>query len=105
MKCQTDGQYTWRLVAGDDSTRTFEYQDSEGDPINLSGYTAECLVDVGTVTAELDATIDALAGMVTVTLGSDLTTTFRGNGEYRVKLTSGGGLVNTLVYGDLVVKQ
>jgi hypothetical protein len=104
MTCKTDGEYTWRIVAGDDSTRVFEYLDSDEAPINLTGYTAVCLVDVGPVTASVSGSIEALTGKVTVTLEAALTETFRGNGEFRLKLTSGGGQVNTLVYGPLVVK-
>lgn len=105
MTCKDDQQYTWRLVAGDDSTRVFEYRQSDDTAVDLTGYTALCLVDVGPVAQSVAGTIDALAGKVTITLGTALTSTFRGNGDYRVRLTSGGGQVSTLVYGDLVVKQ
>lgn len=105
MTCEADeGFYAWRLVAGDDSTRTFAYQDSEGAPINLTGYTAELTYDVGLVSGTIAGTVDELAGTVTVTLPDELTTLFRGSGEFRLRITSGGGSKLTLAYGDLVVK-
>lgn len=105
MSCETEGEYTWRLVAGDDSTRTFEYRNSEDDPIDLTGCTAVCIVDVGTVTQNVPGVVGGSNGQVTITLEDSLTTLFRGNGEYRVRLTMAGGAKHTLVYGNLVVKQ
>lgn len=106
MTCSDEQQYTWRMVAGDDSTRVFEYRNADDTPVDLTGYTAACLYDVGSVSGSVVGDIDnPTDGKVSVTLPSALTTTFRGNGEYRLKLTSGGGKVSTLVYGDLVVKQ
>lgn len=105
MTCDEDAPtYTWRLVRGDDSTRVFEYQDSAGDPIDLTGYTAELTYDVGSVAGSIVGTVEGVAGKVTVSLSDTLTTTFLGNGEFRLKLTSGGGLKYTLAYGPLVVK-
>lgn len=106
MGCQTeDTVYNWNLVAGDDSTRTFEYRDSDDVTVDLTGYTAVCTYDVGTVSGSVTGSVDGPNGTVTITLDTTLTSTFLGNGEYKVKLTSGGGRTNTLVYGDLVVKQ
>lgn len=105
MTCTDDSEYTWRLVAGDDSTRVFEYKQPDGTPVDLTGYTAVCVYDVGLISGSEDGTVDTATGKVTVTLPNALTVTFRGNGTFSVKLTSGGGQVSTLVYGPLVVKQ
>lgn len=104
MSCQDDGSYTWRVVAGDDSTRVFEYRDSANAIIDLTGYTALCVVDVGTVDEEIVGTVNGVAGQVTVTIPHAVTEEFRGNGTFKLKLTSPGGLVKTLAYGPLVVK-
>lgn len=105
MTCETDGQsYTWRLVSGDDSTRVFEYRDSDDQPIDLTGYTASLWYDVGATQGNITGTIEEVAGKVTVTLPDEVTVLFKGNGEFRLRLTSSGGLKYTLVYGPLVVK-
>lgn len=104
MGCDTEGVYTWRLVSGDDATRTFEYLDDNDQPVNLTGYTAACLYDVGLVSGSIPGTIEALTGKVTITIPNATTALFKGNGEFRVKLTSGGGQITTLVYGPLMVK-
>ncbi len=102
MTCGTD--YDWSLVAGDDSTRVFEYQDSNGDPIDLTGYTATLLYDVGVIGATIPATVDGVAGTVTAKLPDTVTDTFRGNGIFRLRIVAPGGDKLTLVAGRLMMK-
>ncbi len=105
MSCETEGQYTWRLVSGDDSQRTFEYRDSDDQPVDLTGYTAVLTYDVGLVSGTINGVIaNPTDGRVAITIEDTITALFRGNGEYRLRLTSAGGLKYTLAYGPLVVK-
>ncbi len=102
MNCDED--YLWKLMAGDDSTRVFEYQDSAGDAIDLTGYTAVATYDVGLVLGYGVATVDGPNGTVTVKFGDDQTIGFTGNGTFRLTITSPGGDKLTLVSGKLLVK-
>lgn len=106
MSCACDdNEYTWKLVAGDDSTRVFQYQDADGTPIDLTGYTAALTYDVGLIEGSIVGTVNGPAGTVTVSFPDTLTSTFLGNGSFRLRITSGGGLVTTLASGLLKVKR
>lgn len=96
-------QYTWSLIAGDDEVRVFQYKDADGNPIDLTGYTAALDLDVGTVLTSLVCTVDGSAGTVTAEIPSATTLTFLGSGKFRLRLVDGDGKTKTLAYGTLNV--
>lgn len=105
MTCKDDNYYVWRLVQGDDSTRVFEYKQSDDTPVDLTGVLASCIVNVGIVEVTVVGSVDGPAGSVTVKLPAVLTDRFLGNGAFKLRLTMPNGDIHTLVYGDLVVTR
>ena len=102
MSCDV-GMYRWCLVAGDDTERIFTYRDTADALINLSGYTAEMRLTVGSVVITVNGIVAGPEGTVTVLLTQTLTSTFLGDGAFKLRLTSPGGLLRTLVHGTLEV--
>lgn len=102
MTCQVE-PYQWVVRRGDDATRVFEYLDPDDDPIDLTGASAVCLIDIGLADYSVACTVDGPTGKITAKLEDTMTATFLGDGEFRVRLTQAGGDKLTLVVGALKV--
>lgn len=98
-----------RLTPGEDETRVFTYTDSDGDPINVSGYTAIAVFTVGAVittkTVGSGITLGGAAGTFTVVLTDAETAALGAEGHFgKMTLHVTTGTVTTrLVRAALVV--
>jgi len=99
-------RYPLYFEPGDDESRVFKYLDSDGAVIPLTGYTAVWTGTVGNTTVNVSGVIDGVLGKVTVNV-SDANTTALGAagsiGEYKLKVTSSGGIDTTIASGPLVI--
>lgn len=101
-------RYNIQTRAGDTFTLTVTYK-FEGSVVDLTGYTFEWYVAVGdsvnTYTASPEITVpDPTSGAIILTLSALQTTAFtKSNGSTFLRVTSGGGVVTTLVEGSVKV--
>src|SRR5687767_1259674 len=98
-----------RLTPGEDETRIFTYQDSSGDPIDVTGYTASAVFKIGAVTVTKTVgsgiTVDGAAGTFTVVLTDAETASLGAEGHFgtmTLHVTS-GSQTTRLVRAALVV--
>lgn len=108
------GTYNIICDQGATFTRTITWKDSNGSPVNLTGYTArmslrstiDSSVEVlSLTTANSRITLGGVAG--TITLNVDATTTAAlaaGQYVYDLEAVSGGGTVTRIVMGSFVVR-
>jgi len=101
------------IIQGDTLVLTVFYKDSAGNPINITGYTAEFQVrDVpggkalcATVNTTNGIEIDGVNGKVTVTVSSDLTKKFIvPKSSYQLQVNS-GTIKTTLATGWFEVSR
>lgn len=104
--------YDFTLDAGTDTDVTFTYNDTDGNPINLSGYSADMELKSapGGSTALTLSTgngkiaLGGAAGTVTVSFSStDSTSLTLPTYVYDIELTDGSSLVTRLVQGTITV--
>lgn len=107
-----DQIYVWRVIPGDDESRTFTYEDGEGNPVDLTGYTATITTDVGghfEINGDLDSIISATidgdpeTGRVEVVLSAEATALWKVEGHFHLTLTSPAGMDRTIVHGPIKV--
>ncbi len=99
-------RYTWTLVRGDDSTRVFTYEEPDGTPINITGYTVTLEVTrAGAQTDIAGVLTDPTNGVMTVTIPDATTDTWSSDCDYKLRLTSGGGVKTTILMGEIEVIQ
>lgn len=96
------------IEAGDTLSRVIDWDDSDGDPINLTGYTVTAEIIVGEVAYDLaegdGLTVDDLNGRITLVLTAAETAAFEESfGTWRVTVTSGAGVRTTLAEGLVFV--
>ena len=92
------------IVPGDDEFRTYQYKDSAGAPIDLTGYTVAADYTHDGTTTSYAATISspATGGEVVTHLTAVQTAAIAPDGgHYRVRLTNGSGSVTTLIQGKI----
>lgn len=103
----------FKIIQGDTLVLSATYKDSFGNPINITGYTAEFQVrDVpggkivcADVTTSNGITIDGTNGKVTVTVSSDLTKKFTvPKAAYQLQINS-GTVKTTLATGWFEVQK
>lgn len=94
-------EYNWYLVKGDDETRIFTYQDSAGDPIDLTGYTASIVIRNNDTDITIAGVVNGAAGTVTVNVPNATTSLFAGVCTFEVKIVSPAAKIRTIVYGDM----
>lgn len=95
---------TLYFVVGDDEVRTFDYLDSSGASVVLTGYTATFHLTVGLVTLSTTGTVDAPNGKVTVQVPKTTTALFVEEfGTYDCEVISSGGNRTTIAGGPIVV--
>ncbi len=98
----------WVIDQGATFTRTIEYQDSTGAPVNLTGYTA--LLQIRRAPGDTEAPRAQLSngsgialgadGVVTVTFAASMTAAWTfAHGAFDLLLTSPGGYSIRLVQG------
>ena len=94
------------LKPGDDETRVFQYVDSSGNVVDITGYTAVWTGVVGSTTVTETGTVSGSEGKVSVTV-ADTDTTSLGTagviGYYDLKITSSGGVDTTIATGAIVM--
>lgn len=109
---QAPGTLNLTLPQGATWDVSLTWNDSDGLPVNLSGYTAamqvrESYTDAVTVvslTAGSGITLGGTAGTIGITVGAATTAgVAAGNYVYDLELVSGGGVVTRLVQGSVVV--
>lgn len=91
-------------------TRTIQWTDSGGTPINLTGYSAHMVIkwrDGSTYTLDTTGggiTITPLTGTLTLNIPNSTTATFTNlTGQYELRVTSGSGVVTRLLLGGVNV--
>lgn len=98
-------RYTWELVRGDDTARTFEYQDETGSPVDLTDYTANLEVTRAGVLTLHAATINEAEGKITVEIDDAVTATWASDATFKLRLTSPDDVLTTILVGDIEVIQ
>lgn len=96
------------IERGDTLSRQIDWDDSDGDPIDLTGYTITCSIVVGEISFALTEgsglTVDDNDGQITLTLSRAQTATFEEQfGTWRLYALSGGGVGTTLAEGLVFV--
>ena len=109
------GSYDIYIEQGATLSLPIVWKDSSGTVINITGYTARMQVrqSVNSPTVLLSATtangklvIDGAAGKVTITLSASDTASITWlTGVYDLELVSGGGEVNRVLEGRLLVNR
>lgn len=95
---------TLYFVVGDDEVRTFDYLDSSGASIPLTGYTATFSLAVGLVNLTVSGTVDEAHGKVTVQIPHTTTAFFvEETGWYECEVFSSGSNRTTIAGGPIVV--
>jgi hypothetical protein len=107
------GTYDFNVDQGATFTATITWSDENGDPVNLTGYTARMQlrpdVTSSTVTLELldsngRIALGGAAGTITLTIAAtDTAAIGAGNYVYDLELESGGGVVTRLLKGGVNV--
>lgn len=101
------------LEGGDDETRIFDYKDVDGNPINITGYTATLTATVGTATPVVltsspsaGLTISGSQGRVIAAFTDTQTTALKAGGligYYKLKISNAGNPDETVSEGALVM--
>lgn len=106
----TEGAY-WVLEArqGDSLLLPITYTDSDGVPVNVTGYHFEFMVNVVTQTTYTTSpeivVVNAALGKLELALSAAQTTLLTKNrGKYYFRATDASGVVLTLLYGDISVQ-
>ena len=91
-------------------TRSITWTDSDGDPINLTGYSVEASITVGdtsyTLTEGSGLTVTPLQGRIALELTDEQTEEFEEQfGTWEVFVTSPSGVEDTLVEGYVFVSM
>lgn len=103
------GTCNFSVRAGDTFLRTITWKDSAGDLVNLTGYTAQMVVSdsdgsaVITLTGGSGITLGGSAG--TIGLQAQTSGIDPGCYSYFLKLTSGTGIITTLLVGSFDITQ
>ena len=105
--------WDWNIYRGDTGVLEVGYQEPDGTPVNLTGYSAKLQVrpkpgDSATALLELTHSsgiaINAAAGTLLVTITPAQSVALgAGRFAYDLQITSAGGIVTTLVGGVLLV--
>lgn len=107
------GTYNMIVDQGSTFTRSITYNDSAGNPINLTGYTAKMQVretiDSATVVLELSTTngriaLGGVAGTISLTVPAANMNFASGQYAYDLELTSAGGVVTRIIMGSFVCR-
>lgn len=95
-----------RVIRGDDFIKRFTWR-SDGTPINMTGYTIEFIVTANgvdtTYTTTPQVTLTGASGRVDILIEDAVTATWRGDGRYKLRVTSPTDIVTTLAAGMLRV--
>lgn len=107
--------YNFEIEQGATLVKAFVWKDSNGSPVNLSGYTAKMQfrksVSSSDVLLEMSTTngrISITAGTGTVALVLDAATSAAitwSSAVYDLELTSSGGIVTRLLQGSVTVSK
>lgn len=108
-------QYDFEIIQGATFTQPFVWKDGDGDPVDLTGYTARMQVRKS-VQAEdvlLEATtangrivIDPLTGTFTLTLSASVTESIDWLcGQYDIELVDSDGVVVRILEGHIAVSR
>lgn len=107
--------YDFEIEQGTTLLKPIVWKDSNGDPVNLTGYTAkmqirksasatDVLLELSTSNSKL--AIDASAGKVTMIFSSTTTAAIDwSRGKYDLELTSSSGVVTRLLEGEITVSK
>ena len=106
------GSYSFTIEQGTDFSRVLTWKDSNGNLIDLTGYTAACqvrdfkggvLIDF---TEDGSITLGGTEGTVTLELPNSFTSTLDfDTARYDLKLTSSGSLKDRLVQGTVTLSK
>jgi len=94
------------IEGGDDPTRVFQYKDSSGVVVNITGFTTSLVVTVGAVTYTVAGAVDGVNGKCTFTLTDVQTAALKvagSHGHYKVKILSPSSVDTTIAKGPLSV--
>lgn len=106
------GRYAVTIEQGATWLETFTWTDANGDPVNLTGYTAVAMVKTtygGTTlltasTASGTITLGGAAGTITINVPYATTGAIGGQtGVWDLELTSGGGVRTRLLEGPVTI--
>lgn len=103
------GFYVWQVRRGDTGSLQVVHNDSNNNPIDITGFTFELEIDIGDTTYTYTTSPEVVCsspatGAVLLTLSTAETDAYLTNhGWYHFKITSPGGVGTTLIHGDLYV--
>lgn len=102
--------YNFTLDQGADNSLSFQWKDGNGAAMNLTGYTARCMLkrnydEAPVISLALGSgiSIAALTGTITLSFSSFQTDTLSGNYLYDLELVSASGSVTRLVQGMVTI--
>lgn len=98
------------IEKGDTLTTVIDWDNPDGTPVDLTGYTVTCNITVGSIVFNLTEaaglTVVDLTGKITLTLTDEQTDTFVTQyGTWRLKVESPGGAETTLAEGLVFVSM
>jgi hypothetical protein len=107
--------YNFEIEQGSTVVKIFQYTDSSGNPIPLTGYIARMQMrpTVGSLIKYLDLAtspgtgivITALTGMITITISAATSATIPTDGVYDLEIESPTGVVTRLIQGSISISQ
>lgn len=111
----SSSRHNFTIEQGATLMKPFIWKDSDGVPVDLTGYTAKMQVrqspQSGTVLLELSTsngriTLGGAAGTITLALTAAITAAIAWRrGVYDIELTSGDGTVTRLLEGEIQVSK
>jgi hypothetical protein len=106
-------QYDLTIEAGATFTKVFRWRNAEGDPIDLTGYTARMQIretyasptPLVSLTTGSGITLEAADGVVNVEITADQTAALAARrGVYDLELEDASGFVTRLVEGKVTIR-
>lgn len=108
------GRYDFTIVTNTDFSRTLTWNDENGNPVNLSGWSAHMqvrswptpslLADISTTAGTIG--LGGSAGTITLLIAAPVTATIpSGVAKYDLFLTNLTPATSCLLYGDVIVRR
>jgi hypothetical protein len=108
------GRHDFTIVTNTDFSRTLTWNDENGNPINLTGWSAHMqirswpapslLADISTTAGTI--ILGGSAGTIALTIAAAVTATIRpGVAKYDLFLTNLTPATSCLLYGDVIVQR
>jgi hypothetical protein len=108
------GRYDFTIVTNTDFSRTLTWNDENGNPVNLTGWSAHMQIrswPTPSLLADISTTAGTIglgggAGTITLRIAASVTSVIpAGVAKYDLFVTNVSSLTSCLLYGDVIVQR